>query len=53
MSSGCFQPPPVKLVEIPKSGGGKRPLGIPTIADRVAQMVVVLTIEPHIEPFFS
>jgi RNA-directed DNA polymerase len=52
MCSGCYQPPPVKLVEIPKSNGGKRPLGIPTVADRVAQMVVVLMIEPQIEPHF-
>lgn len=52
MSSGCYVPPPVKLVEIPKSGGGKRPLGIPTVADRVAQMVVVMTINPMIAPHF-
>lgn len=37
MSSGSYFPPAVKLVEIPKSNGGKRPLGIPTIGDRVAQ----------------
>ncbi len=52
MSSGCYMPPPVKLVEIPKSGGGSRPLGIPTVGDRVAQMAVVMTIEPFIEPHF-
>ncbi len=52
MSSGCYIPPAVKLVEIPKSGGGKRPLGIPTVADRVAQMVVVMMLEPNIEPVF-
>lgn len=52
LSSGCYMPPPVKLVEIPKSNGGTRPLGIPTVSDRVAQMVVVLTIEPFIEPHF-
>jgi len=52
MSSGCYVPPPVKLVEIPKSDGGKRPLGIPTVADRVAQMVVVMTIDPMIAPHF-
>lgn len=52
MSSGCYLPPPVKLVETPKSGGGKRPPGIPTVGDRVAQMVVVLTISSFIEPHF-
>jgi RNA-directed DNA polymerase len=52
MSSGCYLPPPVKLVEIPKSNGGKRPLGIPTVSDRVAQMVVVLLLEPKVEPSF-
>lgn len=40
MSSGSYMPPPVKLVEIPKSTGGTRKLGIPSVADRVAQMVV-------------
>ena len=52
MSSGSYMPPAVKLVEIPKSGGGKRPLGIPTVADRVAQMAVTMMLEPNIEPVF-
>jgi RNA-directed DNA polymerase len=52
MSSGSYNPPAVKLVMIPKSGGGKRPLGIPTVSDRVAQMAAVLTLEGLLEPHF-
>jgi retron-type reverse transcriptase len=40
-------------VEIPKSGGGVRPLGIPTVADRIAQMVVKQVLEPQLEPIFD
>ena len=52
MSSGSYFPPPVKAVEIPKKSGGTRILGIPTVADRIAQMVVKLYFEPKVEPYF-
>ncbi|MCP3952354.1 MAG: group II intron reverse transcriptase/maturase, partial [Desulfobacterales bacterium] len=52
MSSGSYFPPPVKTVAIPKKAGGERLLGIPTVSDRVAQMVVKIHFEPTVEPFF-
>lgn len=52
MSSGSYFPKPVMAVEIPKKSGGVRRLGIPTIEDRIAQMVAKMYIEPMVEPMF-
>lgn len=53
MSSGSYFPPPVMAVEIPKPyGGGTRVLGIPTVADRIAQTVVALQLEARTESIF-
>ncbi len=52
MSSGSYFPPPVRLMEIPKPDGSTRSLGIPTVADRVAQMVAKIYLEPVVEPKF-
>lgn len=52
LSSGSYFPPAVKAVPIPKKSGGVRILGVPTVGDRIAQMVVKLVLEPEIEPFF-
>jgi group II intron reverse transcriptase/maturase len=52
MASGSYFPPPIKRVEIPKGDGRTRPLGIPTVADRIAQMVVQQRLEPVLEPIF-
>ena len=52
MSSGSYFPPPVRAVPIPKKTGGERILGVPTVADRVAQMVVKTIVEKAVEPIF-
>jgi RNA-directed DNA polymerase len=53
MSSGSYFPPPVRVVLISKQDGGKRSLGIPTVADRIAQTAAALVLEPLIEPNFD
>lgn len=52
MASGSYFPAPVRRVEIPKKDGGQRSLGIPTVSDRIAQMVVKIVFEPKVEPYF-
>ncbi|MCA1681738.1 MAG: group II intron reverse transcriptase/maturase [Actinobacteria bacterium] len=53
MSSGSYFPPPVRAVEIPKThGGGTRMLGVPTVADRIAQTVVARRLEGKVESIF-
>ena len=53
MASGSYFPPPVKAVSIPKSSGGMRILGVPTVSDRIAQTVVKISLEPILEPVFD
>ena len=52
MSSGTYFPPPVRAVEIPKSSGGTRVLGVPAVGDRVAQTVAALALGPRTEAIF-
>lgn len=53
MSSGSYFPPSVKSVPIPKKSGGIRIFGVPTVADKVAQMVIKIMLEPILEPLFD
>ena len=52
LSSGSYFPPPVRAVAIPKRDGSSRILGVPTVADRIAQTVVRSYLEPSLEPVF-
>ena len=52
LSSGSYFPPPVRAVEIPKRDGSPRILGVPTVADRIAQTVVRSYLEPSVETVF-
>ena len=52
LSSGSYFPPPVKAVPIPKKTGGVRLLGVPTVADRIAQTVIKMWLEPRLDPIF-
>lgn len=52
MTSGSYFPPPVRAVDIGKKDGGQRRLGVPTVSDRIAQMVAKVYFEPMVEPYF-
>jgi group II intron reverse transcriptase/maturase len=52
LSSGTYFPPPVKAVDIPKPAGGSRRLGVPTVADRIAQTVAAMVLAGRVEPMF-
>jgi retron-type reverse transcriptase len=52
MASGSYFPGPVRAVEIPKSDGGVRVLGVPNVVDRIAETVAVMILEPEVEQVF-